>query len=64
MRVARTIIRPLLLSEAPITREPGATSTGSDSPVIKELSTEESPEITMPSVAIREPGLTTNSSPT
>ena len=64
MRVARTIIRPLLLSEAPITREPGATSIGSDSPVIKELSTEDRPEITMPSVAIREPGLTTNSSPT
>ena len=56
--------RPLLFIADPITRDPGATSTGTDSPVIKELSTELVPEIITPSVAIREPGLTTNSSPT
>ena len=56
--------RPLLFIAEPITRDPGATSTGTDSPVIKELSTELVPEIITPSVAIREPGLTTNSSPT
>ena len=63
MRVARTIMRPLLLIAAPITREPGPTSTGVDSPVIIELLTDETPEITSPSVAIRAPGLTTKSSP-
>jgi hypothetical protein len=42
-RVARTIIRPLLLSDAPITREPGETSIGIDSPVSIELLTEEGP---------------------
>ena len=64
MRVALTIILPLLLIAAPITRDPGVTSIGRDSPVIKELSTELVPEITTPSVAIRAPGFTTNSSPT
>ena len=63
MRVARTIIRPLLFNDAPITREPGETSTGVDSPVIIELFTDETPEITKPSVGIRAPGLTTKSSP-
>ena len=43
---------------------PGETSTGADSPVIIELFTELVPEITIPSVAIRAPGLTINSSPT
>ena len=56
-------MRPLLFIEAPITCEPGDTSIGTDSPVSMELSTEELPEITTPSVAIRAPGLTTNSSP-
>ena len=60
MRVARTIIRPLLLSAEPITKDPGETSIARDSPVTNELSTELCPEITMPSVAIRAPGLTTN----
>ena len=63
IRVARTIMRPLLFIDAPITEDPGATSTGIDSPVSIELSTEELPEITTPSVGIRAPGLTTNSSP-
>ena len=43
---------------------PGETSTGADSPVIIELLTELVPEMTIPSVAIRAPGLTINSSPT
>ena len=63
IRVALTMIRPLLLSEAPITREPGETSIGTDSPVNIELFTEEVPEITNPSVATRAPGLTMKSSP-
>ncbi|CAB4537286.1 unannotated protein [freshwater metagenome] len=62
-RVARTIILPLLFIADPMTREPGATSTGVDSPVIIELFTELWPEITIPSVAIRAPGFTMNSSP-
>ncbi len=63
-RVARTIMRPLKLSAEPTTLLPGAISTGSDSPVMSELSTVVVPEITTPSVAIRAPGLTINSSPT
>ena len=63
MRVARTIMRPLLFNDAPMTLEPGETSTGTDSPVSIELFTEDVPEITKPSVAIRAPGLTTKSSP-
>ena len=63
MRVARTMMRPLLFSEAPITREPGETSTGVDSPVSIALFTDEFPEMTKPSVAMRAPGLTTKSSP-
>ena len=63
MRVARTMMRPLLFSDAPITRDPGPTSTGVDSPVIIALFTVEIPEITKPSVGIRAPGFTTKSSP-
>ena len=37
IRVARTIILPLLLSDAPMTPEPAATSIGVDSPVSKEV---------------------------
>ena len=63
-RVARTIMRPLKLRAEPTTLLPGATSIGSDSPVISELSTVVVPEMTTPSVAIRAPGFTINSSPT
>ena len=62
-RVARTIRRPFVFTELPITRSPGPTVNGSDSPVINELSTELLPETTTPSVATRSPGTTTNSSP-
>ena len=63
-RVARTIMRPFALSADPITLIPGVIAIWVDSPVIIELSTELCPEITTPSVAMRLPGLTTNSSPT
>ena len=43
---------------------PGATSTGSDSPVSSDWSIAESPSTTTPSVAIFSPGRTTNRSPT
>ena len=59
-RVARTIKRPFVLTELPITRSPGPTVRGSDSPVINELSTELFPETITPSVATRSPGATTN----
>ena len=57
------MIRPLLFIAEPMTRDPGETSTGADSPVMSELSTELCPEMIIPSVAIRPPGFTTNSSP-
>ncbi|MPM41024.1 hypothetical protein SDC9_87673 [bioreactor metagenome] len=62
--VARTTNRPVVLTEAPTTALPGWTSTGSDSPVMTELSIAESPLTTTPSVAIFSPGRTTNSSST
>ena len=62
-RVARTIKRPFVFIELPITRSPGPTVSGNDSPVINELSTELLPETITPSVATRSPGATTNSSP-
>ncbi len=62
-RVARTSRRPPALRVAPVTSSPGPTSTGSDSPVRSERSTALDPSTTTPSVAIRSPGRTTNSSP-
>ena len=63
-RVARTTIRPSAFRVAPITSSPGATSTGTDSPVTRELSMLVRPVTTTPSVATFSPGRTTNSSPT
>ena len=63
-RVARTISRPPELTQPPTTPSPGRTSTGTDSPVIIEVSTAELPSSTSPSVAIVSPGRTTNRSPT
>jgi hypothetical protein len=63
-RSARTSSRPAALSVPPITGSPGATSTGTGSPVTIEASTAEAPEVTTPSVAIFSPGRTTNCSPT
>ncbi len=63
-RVASTTSRPLVFTVAPVTPSPGATSTGTDSPVSIEASTAEEPSTTVPSVAIFSPGRTTNRSPT
>ena len=63
IRVALTTKRPLWFSDAPITALPIVTSTSADSPVSNELSTALLPETTIPSVAIRSPGRTSNSSP-
>ena len=62
--VARTTRRPETLIVAPTTSSPGAVSSGRGSPVSIERSTADSPSMTIPSVGIRSPGLTTNSSPT
>lgn len=54
---------PFLFIVPPMTLSPCFFSTGIDSPVIIDSSTEESPEITMPSTGIFSPGLTINMSP-
>ncbi len=61
---ARTTRRPPALTVAPTTSSPGATSTGTDSPVSSDRSTAEWPSTTTPSVAIFSPGRTRKSSPT
>ena len=63
-RVARTTRRPPALTVAPVTASPGATSTGTGSPVSSEASMAEVPSSMMPSVATFSPGRTTNRSPT
>ena len=63
-RSARAMSRPVWLTAAPISGSPGPTSIGTDSPVIRALSTDDAPDSTTASVAIRSPGRTTNSSPT
>ena len=63
-RVARTISRPWALIVAPVTSSPGATSTGTLSPVTSERSIADAPSTTTPSVATFSPGRTTNRSPT
>ena len=62
--VARTTSRPPALTVAPATSAPGPTSTGTDSPVSRLMSTAERPSSTMPSVATFSPGRTRKSSPT
>ncbi len=64
IRLASTTSRPPALTVAPVTRSPGPTSTGTDSPVSMAASTAETPSTTVPSVAIFSPGRTTNRSPT
>ncbi len=63
-RVARTTSRPEVLIVAPASAAPGATSTGTGSPVSIDPSTADVPATTIPSVAIFSPGRTTNRSPT
>ena len=62
--VARTTSRPSPFTVEPVTLSPGATSTGTLSPVRSERSTPETPCSTSPSVAMRSPGRTTKVSPT
>ncbi len=63
-RLAATTSRPPAFTVAPVTVSPGATSTGTDSPVSIDASTAETPSTTVPSVAIFSPGRTTKRSPT
>ena len=63
-RVASMTSRPDALTVAPVTSSPGATSTGTDSPVSIDSSTADLPSTTRPSVAIFSPGRTTKRSPT
>ncbi len=63
-RAARTSRRPWLFTVAPVTAEPGSTSTGTGSPVSSDSSTADEPSITTPSVAIFSPGRTRKISPT
>ena len=53
-----------MFTEPPSTSSPGPTSAGADSPVIAEVSSALAPSVTVPSVATRSPGRTTNTSPT
>ncbi len=63
-RVTRTTRWPSVLMVPPVTGSPGTTSTGTDSPVIMEVSTAPCPVSIVPSVAIFSPGRTTNRIPT
>jgi hypothetical protein len=63
-RVALTSSTPEVLIVAPVTVSPGATSTGTDSPVSIASSIAEWPVSTSPSVAIFSPGRTRKTSPT
>ena len=62
--VASTTRRPDVLTVAPTTSSPDATSTGRDSPVTRDASMAELPSTTRPSVATFSPGRTTKWSPT
>ena len=55
---------PVRFSVPPITAAPACLSTGIDSPVSIDSSTDEEPSSTTPSVAMRSPGRTTIVSPT
>ena len=63
-RVACTSRRPVVFTVPPTTAEPGETSTGTDSPVIRDASIAERPSTTRPSAAIFSPGRTTMTSST
>ena len=51
------------MTEAPTTSLPGATSTGTDSPVSRERSTDDTPSTTTPSAGTVAPGYTTTCIP-
>ena len=63
-RVARKVKEPDLLMDAAATRSPGPFSTGMDSPVRADSSTEDAPSVTTPSTGRDCPGRTTMRSPT
>ncbi len=63
-RVTSTSRRPSPFRDAPTTSSPGPTSTGTDSPVSMDRSTEELPLRTSPSAGTFWPGRTTTTSPT
>lgn len=63
-RVARTSRYPPVLTVAPTTSSPTPTSTGTGSPVSREVSSAEVPATTTPSVATFSPGRTAKRSPT
>jgi hypothetical protein len=62
-RVARTTRRPCWFTVAEVTASPTCTSTGTLSPVIIDISTDDDPSSTTPSAAIFSPGRTTTRSP-
>ena len=62
--VASMSIAPSTLRVPPMTRSPGPFSTGSDSPVTIDSSTDARPARTLPSTGIASPGLTRSRSPT
>ncbi len=61
--VTKTTSRPCPLMAAPTTSSPGSTSTGIDSPVSSDRSTQDRPCFTTPSEGIFSPGRTTTSEP-
>ena len=62
-RSARMTSDPVRFTVAPTSRLPGALSTGIDSPVIMDSSTELDPSSTIPSTGTLSPGRTRNLSP-
>ena len=61
---ARIANHPLRLTVAPMTRSPGALSTGKDSPVSALSSTAPAPSMTVPSAGTCSPALMISTSPT
>ena len=62
-RVARNVNEPVRLTVAALTVSPAAFSTGIDSPVSADSSTDDEPSTTTPSTGIDSPGRTTMMSP-
>ena len=62
--VARTVMRPVMLTQPEMISSPSRTSRGTDSPVRAAVSSCDVPLTTTPSSGTRSPALTTISSPT
>ena len=54
---------PLMFRVPALTSSPSATSTGMDSPVRLDMSSDDAPDATTPSTGMREPGLMSSLSP-